>query len=158
MNNFCKNFAFFILIQAITITPLIVSSSSDPDQGHHVDNTRRSLLFKTWRVHVVNYMSNRKTLLVHCKSKDDDLGIHNLSVGVEFSWKFRPRIFGETLFWCYMAYDNLHATFEVFRDDPYIFAKCDYGDCDWIARDNGIFLKDISSNQDEIRYDWVQGQ
>ncbi|KAL1158430.1 hypothetical protein V6Z11_A08G223800 [Gossypium hirsutum] len=129
MNSFCKNITFFIFVQAITITPLIASSSSEHDQGHHDDNSRLSLWYKRWHIHAVNDLSNNKILLVHCKSKDDDLGIHNLIVGTEFNWKFRPRIFGGTLF--------------VFWEDPSLYAKCDYGDCYWIARDDGIYLKNI---------------
>nr|KJB26084.1 hypothetical protein B456_004G224300 [Gossypium raimondii] len=158
MNSFCKNITFFMLVQAITIIPLIASSSLEPDQGHLDDNSRLSLWYKTWHVHTVNDLSNNKTLLVHCKSRDDDLGIHNLTVGTEFYWKFRPRIFGGTLFWCYMAYDNLHAAFKVFWEDPSLYAKCNYGDCYWIARDDGIYLKDIPGERDEYYYDWELGR
>ncbi|KAH1106082.1 hypothetical protein J1N35_009850 [Gossypium stocksii] len=124
MNSFYKNIMLFILVQAIAMTPLITSSSSEPTKGYDDNNNDSFSLRTTWHVHTVNDLSDDKILFVHCKSKDDDLGIHNLTVGVEFSWKFKLQIFGGTLFWCYMAYDNFHAAFnvfwvnEVFLQDP----------------------------------------
>ncbi|PPS14572.1 hypothetical protein GOBAR_AA06033 [Gossypium barbadense] len=112
MNNFYKNIMLFILVQAIA--PLITSSSSKPTKGYDDNNNNSFSLRTTWHVHTVNDLSEGKILLVHCKSKDNDLGIHNLTVGVEFSWKFKLQIFGGTLFWCYMAYDNFHAAFNIF--------------------------------------------
>ncbi|KAK5813438.1 S-protein homolog 1-like [Gossypium arboreum] len=157
MNSFCKNIMFFIFIHAIAIIPLIASSSSEPDQGHHDDNNMRFLWFDKWQVHVVNDLSNKKTLLVHCKSKDDDLGIHNIAAGTEYNWKFRPRVFGNTLFWCHLAYDNLHAAFDVYWENEALYYKCDYNDCFWIARDDGIYLKDIRNNRVEYRHSWKLG-
>ncbi|MBA0844825.1 hypothetical protein Goarm_022543, partial [Gossypium armourianum] len=87
---------------------------SEPIEGHDDNNNSNLSLRITWHVHAVNDLSDGKILLVHCKSKDDNLGIHNLTVGSEFSWKFKQQILGATLFWCYMAYDNFYASFDVF--------------------------------------------
>ncbi|KAF7818495.1 putative glutathione S-transferase [Senna tora] len=54
-----------------------------------------------WHVYVVNGLSNNQNLVVRCKSKDDDLGIHNLYVGSNFTWSFKTDFFHSTLFWCY---------------------------------------------------------
>ncbi|KAK5813447.1 hypothetical protein PVK06_028897 [Gossypium arboreum] len=40
-----------------------------------------------------------------------------------------------------MAYDNFHATFNVFWDNEVLFKKRHYGDCIWIARKDGIYLR-----------------
>jgi hypothetical protein len=56
---------------------------------------------------IVNDMSGgQKVLFIHCKSRDDDLGMHNLVVGGKFSLSFRPNFWGTTLYWCYMRADN----------------------------------------------------
>ncbi|TYH07349.1 hypothetical protein ES288_A08G226800v1 [Gossypium darwinii] len=144
MCGFCKNIMFFLLVRAIAIIPLIASSSLELDQGYHDDNNMR-------------FLCNKKTLLVHCKSKDDDLGIHNIAAGTEYNWKFRPRVFGNTLFWCHLAYDNLHAAFDVYWENEALYYKCDYNDCFWIARDDGIYLKDIRNNRVEHRHPWKLG-
>ncbi|PPS14569.1 hypothetical protein GOBAR_AA06030 [Gossypium barbadense] len=98
MNNFCNNIIFFIPVQVIVIALLLLSSSSEPIKGHHDDINSLVPYFKTWHVHTINGLSNGKILLVHCKSKDNDLGIHNLTVGVEFSWQFKLSVTGRTLF------------------------------------------------------------
>ena len=45
---------------------------------------RSSQKFLTWDVHVVNGLSGGKTLFIHCKSEDNDLGMQNPVVGDEF--------------------------------------------------------------------------
>nr|KJB26086.1 hypothetical protein B456_004G224500 [Gossypium raimondii] len=149
MSYFCKNIIFFILIQAIAITLLIDSSSCESNNSHH------DPWLITWHVHTVNGLSNGEILLVHCKSKDNDLGIHNLTVGTEFSWKFKLNFFGGTLFWCYMAHDNFHATLDVFREIEGFFDECNYGDCIWTAKDDGIYLR--KGSVDQLREEWKQG-
>merc|ERR1711879_1135645 len=57
----------------------------------------------SYHVHIINEMKNHKFLHVHCKSKDDDLGIHHLQHGQQYSWHFNINIFATTLFWCYMS-------------------------------------------------------
>ncbi|KAK5813442.1 hypothetical protein PVK06_028892 [Gossypium arboreum] len=113
---------------------------------------------RRWHIYTVNGLSKDQTLLVHCKSKDDDLGIHNLTIGSEFTWKFRPRFFGGTLFWCYMAYDNLHASFKAFWDNQAFYNWCDWGTCFWIAKDDGIYIKNIPKSRDDYYCNWEQGR
>ncbi|WCJ38184.1 hypothetical protein M5689_019257 [Euphorbia peplus] len=101
-----------------------------------------------------NGLSHNRNLVLHCKSNDDDLGIQNLSRDQNFTWTFRPNIFGTTLFWCYAAPDDLktHANFDVYKldyvhDDTILF--CDQGDvdtCVWVAKDDGIHLEDSSDS------------
>ncbi|KAL9672033.1 hypothetical protein QQ045_009607 [Rhodiola kirilowii] len=37
---------------------------------------------------------------VHCKSKDDDLGVRHLPEGQYFPLGFRPHVVKNTFFWC----------------------------------------------------------
>ncbi|CAN1144720.1 S-protein homolog 5 [Linum perenne] len=39
-------------------------------------------------------------MMVHWKSKDDDMGTHWVPATPEYKWRFRPNVFGNTLFWC----------------------------------------------------------
>ncbi|TYI16019.1 hypothetical protein ES332_A08G226700v1 [Gossypium tomentosum] len=147
MNNFCNNIIFFIPVQVIVIALLLLSSSSEPIKGHHDDINSLVPYFKTWHVHTINGLSNGKILLVHCKSKDNDLAILNLTLSVT----------GRTLFWCYMTYDNFHAALNVFWDNPIFFNKCNNGDCIWIAKDDGIYFRNFATKVDELRQTWGQG-
>ncbi|XVF21440.1 hypothetical protein REPUB_Repub12eG0090600 [Reevesia pubescens] len=143
-----------MLVLAIALSPLTSSTSSAPGKRH----IHRFEMYTTWHVHAVNGMSHKKILFLHCKSSDNDLGIHNLTVGTEFTWKFKPQIFGKTLFWCYMASDNVHASFNVFWDDNDLFYRCNWKNCIWIAKDDGVYLKNIPENYDEFRHKWEPGR
>ncbi|TYI70620.1 hypothetical protein E1A91_D08G234100v1 [Gossypium mustelinum] len=155
MSFFYKNFMFFLLVLTTAVTPLIFSSSYERGESH---NIKSGELYKTWHVNVTNGMSNNKILFLHCKSAQNDLGIQNLIVGNYSTWKFRPRIFGKTLFWCYMASDNSHAAFDVYWEDENFFYRCNWKFCDWIAKDNGIYLKNIPKGYDEFRHKWEPGR
>ncbi|KAE8660776.1 26S protease regulatory complex subunit 4 family protein [Hibiscus syriacus] len=110
--------------------------------------------FTRWYVHVVNGLSNGRTLFVHCNSKDDDLGGRNLDPETDFNWSFRQHVLRRTLFWCYVSKDGAHASFKVFWQDVLLFHKCAWKDCIWIAKDDGVYIKDLARNTDEFRRRW----
>ncbi|CAN1767173.1 S-protein homolog 29 [Linum perenne] len=70
-------------------------------------------------VYVTNELGANETLIVHCQSKDDDLGIHHLSDGATFTWKFRLAFLRTTEFWCYVApvhtAEHVHFTAYIYR-------------------------------------------
>ncbi|KAG2712058.1 hypothetical protein I3843_04G099900 [Carya illinoinensis] len=108
-------------------------------------------------VHVVNGLSGQQSLFLHCKSRDDDLGTHNLGVGDEYSWSFRVNFLATTLFWCYMRTSNgLHAEFDVFwpSKGDWLSYRCNWKNCIWTAKDDGIYLRNIPENYDELLHKW----
>ncbi|KAK8614892.1 hypothetical protein V6N13_068681 [Hibiscus sabdariffa] len=114
---------------------------------------------RTWYVHVVNGLSNNKILLVHCKSKDDDLGEHHLSVGSETQWHFKINLIRSTLFFCYMASesDHVHVRLDVFWYDSKLFYMCNWEHCIWIAKDDGIYLTNLRDKHDSFMHRWETG-
>ncbi|KAH6766818.1 hypothetical protein C2S52_017801 [Perilla frutescens var. hirtella] len=48
---------------------------------------------------VVRSLSD-KPITIHCKSSEDDLGVHTLSNQQSFDWHFKPNIWGSTSFDC----------------------------------------------------------
>ncbi|XP_062147852.1 S-protein homolog 1-like [Alnus glutinosa] len=117
-----------------------------------------------WTVDVVNGLSGENRLFLHCKSKDDDLGMHDLPVGAKSSWSFKENLFGRTLYWCYLRKDKAHAAFDVFweekNEEYYLLRRtCDRSNiCIWIAKDDGIYLKSIRDNLDVFMHRWKPGQ
>ncbi|CAL0311320.1 unnamed protein product [Lupinus luteus] len=79
------------------------------------------------RIHV--YMTNRlpkgTLLTLHCKSKDDDLGVHYLNYNEQYTFSFHYNIFrfqGYTLFFCGFTWNGKLHWFEVYnwkRDSSY---------------------------------------
>lgn len=112
--------------------------------------TCSALPFQQWTVQVVNNMKDGGPLFLHCRSEDDDLGIHNLQVGQKFSWKFRENFSATTLFWCYMRSKYGFIAREVFWSDPvysWLSYRCGSNkNCVWSVRDNGTYLKDDAQN------------
>ncbi|GAV70660.1 Self-incomp_S1 domain-containing protein [Cephalotus follicularis] len=93
-------------------------------------------------------------LHIECKSKDNDLGMHNLSPGANFTWSFRENFFQRTLFWCHAIKD---ATFKVFWLDAFLFYKCMWKRCIYVAKDDGISIKDLHKKLDELLQKWESG-
>ncbi|KAE9593560.1 putative plant self-incompatibility S1 [Lupinus albus] len=57
-------------------------------------------------VYVRNDLVNGTLLTVHCKSKNNDLGVHKLNYKDEFKFQFKPNIWGTTLFYCGLTWDG----------------------------------------------------
>ncbi|CAI0413420.1 unnamed protein product [Linum tenue] len=116
-------------------------------------------LIKNHHVHVSSELTGGKVLLVHCKSKDDDLGIHNLTAGSEFTWKFKLDVWlRTTLFWCYLAPDDSHhAAFDAFDEEHYKAYEFQYHTY-WIGKDDGVYVKLVDKKTDQLTYQWVDGR
>ncbi|EEF41296.1 conserved hypothetical protein [Ricinus communis] len=112
--------------------------------------------FIRYHVHVVNGLSPGKILFVHCKSADNNLGGYNVGNGQEFSWSFKMNFLRRTLYWCRMAPDNQsYADLKVFWDDKHLLDSCgDDHQCIWIAKDDGVYLRNIPKNIDEFQHSW----
>ncbi|KAL0561703.1 hypothetical protein IC582_002143 [Cucumis melo] len=119
--------------------------------------SRIPLPLQKWHVHVVNGLTN-DTLSVHCKSKDDDLGPHNLlSIGAEFQWSFKINVWRTTLYWCLLHKPNADVSFDAFwveRKHIWLFYRCMNQNCIWIAKDDGIYLRNNPDNFDELIHNW----
>ncbi|XP_022143780.1 S-protein homolog 1-like [Momordica charantia] len=111
-----------------------------------------------WQIHVRNELSNTQMLFVHCKSKNDDLGEHNLSVGTEFNWRFRVNIWDTTLYWCYLQKPNGQSvSFDAFwveKDSIWLYYKCLESNCTWKAKDDGIYLRNNPDGRDVFVHKW----
>ncbi|XP_038896432.1 S-protein homolog 1-like [Benincasa hispida] len=110
-------------------------------------------------IHIVNRLSYLG-MLAHCQSKDDDLGYrHMLKNGDEFQWNFRENFWRTTLFWCCVERPDAYVSFEVFwpeRRHRWLRDRCgSQGTCVWIAKDDGIYLRNMGTNTDEFVHKWI---
>ncbi|GAV64184.1 Self-incomp_S1 domain-containing protein, partial [Cephalotus follicularis] len=75
-------------------------------------------------------------ITIHCKSKDDDLGIHVIPSGQSYEWGFRVNFFGTTLFFCGFTTKKGRGVYDIFDVDRDI-RRCPGSTCIWGVRDDG---------------------
>ncbi|PQM37544.1 uncharacterized protein Pyn_28287 [Prunus yedoensis var. nudiflora] len=141
--------------------PPTCSCFCNSNKPHLVSPSSKSEVFPEftkWHVYVVNGLNDNQTLLVHCNSKEDDLGIQNLSQGANTTWSFRTNFVHSTLFGCYMSKANAHAALKVFWQDIYLFQKCNWKNCIYIAKDDGVYIKDFPNDCDVFAKKWEDGR
>lgn len=131
MNQITRN----VLLPAITI--ILLSSSC-----HITAETENKWRFGlTYHVHIINGFENHsKSLIIRCRSKQDDLGIHNLKVGQEFSWHFKVNIDGSTLFYCDVEQGKQFKHFDAFTALIEGSNCADSGNCYWLVTEAGFYF------------------
>ncbi|KAF4355337.1 hypothetical protein CsatB_025454 [Cannabis sativa] len=77
-------------------------------------------------------------LTVHCKSKDDDIGIRLLHNNDSFLFSFLPNFWGTTLFFCSFQWDKEFHRFDIFKSSMEVIFDINL----WIVHPNGPCLHD----------------
>lgn len=93
-----------------------------------------------------------KIVRIHCASKDDDLGYHNLFPGQDFHWSFCAEFLPITLFFCHLWWFPKEKAFEVYKES---FTRVRTPQSWWVAKSDGIYF----SNQTDPtgltkRFNW----
>lgn len=73
-------------------------------------------------------------LTVHCKSKDDDLGVHKVPSNANYHFQFQTNIWKSTMFYCSFGWNNQVKWFNIFeaeRDQDICYT------CDWSIKVDG---------------------
>ncbi|OMP09173.1 Plant self-incompatibility S1 [Corchorus olitorius] len=121
--------------------------------GEEVEN--RVIIRLHFQVHIVNgFADNAKPLVIHCRSKDDDLGEHTLWKGQEFRFEFGISWVKSTHFSCNFKWglkklDNI----SVFKHGIETWSCKATGLCFWKAAADGIYFSNNNQNW-EKRFDW----
>ncbi|XP_050211376.1 S-protein homolog 5-like [Mercurialis annua] len=89
-------------------------------------------------VYIANDVGKDVDLTVHCKSKDDDLGVHLLHDQETYQFSFHRNVWGTTLFYCKFTWSDQLKWFDIFVEDKYF---CQ--DCYWKIKADGPCLQDI---------------
>jgi len=111
----------FIIVRTVFLFSLLMQPSTS------------NILEKT-TVIVRNSLEGRQDLVLHCMSKDNDLGMQHLRFDQTFRWSFRVNFFETTLFHCTFQWQGASYKFVIYdarRDDP------DCSQCSWIIKEQG---------------------
>ncbi|KAI3458957.1 hypothetical protein Pfo_015620 [Paulownia fortunei] len=105
-------------------------------------------------VYVINNLPpNSAPLVVHCASKDDDLGNHTLTRNQDFQFEFCENFFS-TLFYCHLWWEKKHIRFDAFRE-TWLGAICAKDICYWAAKSDGIYYSNYYPPRGlKKKYDW----
>ncbi|XVF16324.1 hypothetical protein REPUB_Repub10bG0021500 [Reevesia pubescens] len=119
------------------------------------------LLLLTWcdafglrpkiHVQITNDVGEGLDLIVHCRSRDDDLGIQVIAYQNFWEFHFRPKFFSTTQFYCSMAWKDAFHWFDIFindRDSP----KCRV--CGWSIKPKGPCRFNKDTNKFDICFKW----
>lgn len=85
-----------------------------------------AIVFLPQTVHVkfINDLKGYQTLKLHCKSKNDDLGLKVIPSGGVWEFKFKTNFWGNTRFFCKVEWaGNLHY-FDAYIDDRDSCTQC----------------------------------
>jgi len=87
------------------------------------------------RVEITNRLTDRH-LVVKCKDKKNDLGVHQLNVGEKYSFTFLPSFFFRTtLYFCHFTWLEEDHYFDIYVEDR--DTQCDHNVCSWEIFPNG---------------------
>ncbi|CAL1363674.1 unnamed protein product [Linum trigynum] len=63
-------------------------------------------------INITNKLGSKKTLIVHCESVDDDLGVLAVNSGDFYHWDFEDSsLFRPAVFWCRLALEDGRLSF-----------------------------------------------
>ncbi|RDX89113.1 S-protein-like 29, partial [Mucuna pruriens] len=104
MSLFAKS-RFLLLVFTLLSTSnahvkTLESIINDVEGKLDINDRCNSSFFGKTHVSVTNALKQKEDLTIHCKSADDDLGVHLLHFNQAFEWSFRPKLIGNTQFYC----------------------------------------------------------
>ncbi|CAN8267794.1 unnamed protein product [Cochlearia groenlandica] len=102
-----------------------------------------------------NDLGDGLSLRYHCKSGNDNLGNRSLGQGESWSFRFKPDIFGRTLFFCSFSWGNESHYFNIYkqkRDKQYNEFGCT--NCEWMIRKTGPCKRNRNSNLFDVCFPW----
>lgn len=141
MNNF-SFFLFFLVIFHFSQSLI------------QADDEEKFVIRWKYKVHIINgYANNDNPLIIHCKSRDDDLGEHTLWMNNEFLFKFRKDFFVTTAFWCGFIHGSSRKVIYVFRIDYESNFCRATGNCFWSVREDGFYFSNDNKSWVK-RYNW----
>uniref|UniRef100_A0A516IJZ6 S-protein homolog n=1 Tax=Turnera subulata TaxID=218843 RepID=A0A516IJZ6_9ROSI len=135
------------LLSVLAIIPFLASANSsinlDPFRNHYT-------------VHVINGFSNNdQPMLIHCWSRNDDLGHHTLYIGGDFNFRFGLRIVPpSTHFYCDFKRGEKHLSEVTVFDEDEVLGLCNWTQkCYWRGQEDGLFFSNDNSSWKKL-YMW----
>ncbi|XP_010465726.1 PREDICTED: uncharacterized protein LOC104746040 [Camelina sativa] len=106
-------------------------------------------------VFIHNDLGGSLLLWYHCKSKSDDFGVSVMPPNETWSFKFKPSIFGGTLFFCRFGWEHEMHYFDIYKQSrDREFAKFGCRNCHWKIQKNGACKLNKETNMYDVCQPW----
>ncbi|RDX81250.1 S-protein-like 2, partial [Mucuna pruriens] len=103
-------------------------------------------------VQVANILNNGLSFTIHCKSKDDDLGVHEIPKGGTYKFEFRRNFFGRTLFFCGIRWSGGFIVYDIYKTSR-DFRRCST-QCYWEVGNKALYGYTQSPPEIDITVPW----
>ncbi|KAF8394211.1 hypothetical protein HHK36_020418 [Tetracentron sinense] len=120
--------------------------------AQYITFTQAYVVTSKTHVRIANDLAEGLNLTLHCKSKDDDLGIKIVPYHYYYEWSFKVNIFETTLYFCAMNWRDASGTFDVYvakRDRFRCTEKCW-----WMVREDGLYYRNDRTGDFDFWFGW----
>ncbi|PQQ20060.1 uncharacterized protein Pyn_06994 [Prunus yedoensis var. nudiflora] len=110
-----------------------------------------------YHVEIRNHLSHDTILKVRCKSGGGDLGDHWVVNGQRFTVSFHNDKCVSAEYWCKLSWGSKSShggNYRFFSCEESFLKFCNFQDCSWKVRNDGIYLHDMHGLKDVKYYDW----
>ena len=111
-----------------------------------------AIIEKKVHVRIINDLGNGSDLNLHCKSKDDDLGVHVLAPHQFFEFSFRPNFWVTTLYFCRFWWGDESHWFDIYVERRDV-GRCNK-QCWWTVAAVGPCLLDARVQRYTLCENW----
>ncbi|CAN0870921.1 S-protein homolog 74 [Linum grandiflorum] len=136
--------------------PTSDAPAGDADKGSVVPSTSKPVVSKDYtEVHVVNELKDdKKAMRVHCKSKDEDLGVHDVPAGSEYQWRIKNTDAKATPYTCGVSANDKEIVFKAYFEDAELLRRVNENNSYWVVKDDGIYLRQVWKKTDVFWQPW----
>lgn len=104
-------------------------------------------------VRVLNLLNKGLTLTIHCKSGNDDLGVHVVQNQGQYQWHFHRNYLGTTLFFCGITWSDGSIVYDIYRTNR-DYRRCST-QCDWIVTNDALLGFTQEPREQDITVKWL---
>ena len=108
--------------------------------------SRIDLPFRKIHITIANELDGDKNLLLHCWSRDDDLGTHNLPIHASYGFHFRTDFFYLTWFNCQFNWLNDSNQIVHYVMGLYYEGRNKCTNCSWVVKSSGPCMHNFDAH------------
>lgn len=106
-------------------------------------------------VDIFNRLPNGESFSIHCKPKDNDLGVHEIGTGQKSAITFGVNLWQTAVFYCGVSRKAGHVKFVIYgAERDYINRRTEY--CKWEPRGDAVVGFQQNKTNPDIVLPWIK--